>query len=160
MWLLSTVHCVAILKALCVFGVASNPPIDSQRLAQALEGGWTWTSSGSNVIIWCTFVKRGRKSGRKNICLLGREEERRRGQPGQTGQAGGTSMRRNDPTQEKYSIQPKRPRATANDFDQRYLWWHFSKGLFPTHGLNNLMHFSQLISGLRRPRSYYQVGRG
>ena len=31
------------------------------------------------MIIRCTFVKRGRKSGRKNICLLGREEERRRG---------------------------------------------------------------------------------
>ena len=39
------------------------------------------------MIIRCTFVKRGRKNGRKNICLLGREEERRRGQPGQQNQA-------------------------------------------------------------------------
>ena len=108
----------------------------------------------------CQAWKEEREEEHLSVRQRGGEEERRRGQPGQPGQAGGTSMRRNDPTQEKYSIQPNRPRATANDFDQRYVGWHFSKELFPTHGLNNLMHFSQLISGLRRPRSYYQVGRG
>ena len=104
----------------------------------------------------CQAWKEEREEEHLSVRQRGGEEERRRGQPGQPG----TSMRRNDPTQEKYSIQPNRPRATANDFDQRYVGWHFSKELFPTHGLNNLMHFSQLISGLRRPRSYYQVGRG